>query len=259
MKPLRELGSCFFIASLFLGSLPLQANLLKNPGFEETASGSESPSSWATSADGSGKAALTDKDVHSGQKAIIIPANTAVEQKVDSVAPGAYLARCWVKSETEQPVTFLVRNPDRPWVSYTCAELRVPKGKWTELEAFCAVDVTGPLTVSLGGMSKEFRLYHGTATEMGSSIIADDFELVRYEPKISGVLNVWDVKNQSDLVPDWPAKRGWSEVKSPGHVFAGTPAVQGGPLAGVVRSSDGGLMVYSTQSGALKQCFVKIG
>ena len=230
-------------------------NLLKNPGFEVAASSANTPPNWATRSDSVGKAMLTDQEAHAGRHGLAIPAHTAVEQKVDPVAPGAYLARCWVKSESAQPVTFLLQDSDRPWAAYTCAELKVPSGRWVQIEAFCAMDQTGTLTLTLGGMSREFRPYHGVAGEMGSPIVADDFELIRYEPKPStgpAPLAVWDAKKELGPLFDWSAKDQWSLVDSPAHTFAGTPVFQGGHLAGAVRNNDGGLAIYSVQEGRLK-------
>ncbi len=163
-----------------------EQNLLKNPGFEEMAKAWTPPPNWITTTDSLGKAKVTDGEAHGGRHAIAIPANAAVEQTIGPVLPGAYLARCWVKSESEQPVTFLLQNPDRPWAAYTCAEIKVPRGKWVQIEAFCPVDRSGPLTLTVGGMSREFRFYHGVAGEMAAPIIADDFELIRYQPNPSG-------------------------------------------------------------------------
>ena len=198
---------------------------------------------------------VTDKEAHGGRHAIAIPAHTSVEQKVDSVLPGAYLARCWVKSESEQPVTFLLQDSDRPWAGYTCAEIKVPKDQWVQIEAFCALDQDGSLTLTLGGMSQEFRSYHGAGAEMGAPIIADDFELIRYEPKPpAGLapLAVWDAKKELGATFDWSAKDQWSLVENAAHAFAGTPVLQGRHLVGVVRQSDGGLAIYSAQTGGLK-------
>jgi hypothetical protein len=230
-------------------------NLLKNPGFEDAASGVDTPPNWATRSDSLGKAVLTDKEAHAGRHAVAIPAHSSVEQKIDSAAPGAYLARCWVKSEAEQPVTLLLQDSDRPWAAYTCAEIKVPRDQWVQIEAFCALDRSGSLTLTLGGMSQEFRLYHGLGGEMGAPIIADDFELIRYEPKPSAglaPLAVWDAKKELPPMFDWSTREQWSRVEDPTHTFAGTPVIQGRHLAGAVRKSDGGLLVYSVQIGGLK-------
>ena len=176
-----------------------------------------------------------------------------MEQRLDPAPAGAYLARCWVKSPTEQPVTFLLQDSGKPWAAYALAEIRVPAGQWVQLKSFCALNHNGSLTLALGGRSKEFNLYHGTAGEMGSPIIADDFELIRYEPKAAAKPAVWDAKTELGPAFDWSAKNQWLPVDDSAHVFAGTPVIQGRHLAGAVRQSDGGLAVYSVQEGRLKQ------
>ena len=234
---------------------PAEQNLLKNPGFEEIGQSLDAPPNWITTTDSLGKAKVTDGEAHGGRHAIAIPANAAVEQTIGPVLPGAYLARCWVKSESEQPVTCLLQNPDRPWAAYTCAEIKVPRGKWVQIEAFCPVDRSGPLTLTVGGMSREFRFYHGVAGEMAAPIIADDFELIRYQPNPSGglaQLTVWDAKKELGTTFDWSARNQWPLVENAGHLFAGTPVLQGRHLVGVGRQADGGLAVYSAQTGGLK-------
>jgi hypothetical protein len=237
-----------------------EQNLLKNPGFEDVAPGGDTPPNWATGADSMGKAVLTDKGAHAGQHGVGIPAHSTVEQKVGAAAPGAYVARCWVKSEAEQPVTLLLQDPDRPWAAYTCSEIKVPRDQWVQLEAFCALDRSGSLTFTLGGMSKEFRFYHGVAGEMGAPIIADDFELIRYEPKPPAELAplaVWDAKKELPPLIEWSAKDQWAKIESPTHTFAGTPVLLGRHLAGAVRNSDGGLVISAVQEGGLKpRCVV---
>ncbi len=230
-----------------------EENLLKNPGFEEMAPGTVTPPSWTTTTDSVGTARLTDNGAHGGGKAIAIPAHTSVEQKVGSLSAGAYLARCWVKSESEQSVTFLVEDTDQPWAAYTCSEIKVPRRDWVQIESFCALDRNGSLTLRLGGMSKEFNLYHGTSQEMGSAIVADDFELIRYEPKLAALLAVWDANKELGPMPAWSAKEHWSPVESAAHKFTGTPVIQGRHLAGAVRKSDGALIVYAVQASGLKQ------
>ncbi|MGO8675716.1 MAG: hypothetical protein ACLQVX_07575 [Limisphaerales bacterium] len=230
-----------------------EQNLLKNPGFEETAPGIDTPPGWVTTADSAGKAGLTDKETHGGRNAIAIPAQSAVEQKLDSAVAGAYLARCWVKSQSEQPVSFLLQDSDKPWTGYAISEIKVPRDKWVRLESFCVLDQSGSLTLRLGGMSKEFNLYHGTSGEMGSPIVADDFELIRREPGSSAEPVVWDAKMELGAVFDWSARDQWSRVDSPGTGFAGTPVIQGRHIVGAVRKSDGGLILYSVREGRLKQ------
>ena len=230
-----------------------EQNLLKNPGFEEGNSQAESVPNWVTVADSASKARLTEEEAHTGHKAIAIPANTAIEQKVDSLDPGAYLARGWIKSEAEQYVTFLLRNPERPWAAYACAEIRVPRGQWTRLEVFCPLDQRGALTLTLGGMSKEFHLYHGTAQDMTAPIIADDFELVRYQGGTPAPVTVWDATTTQGAPLDWSARSGWARMSGAARSFVGTPVIESGPLAGVVRQSDGALVVYSVADGTSGQ------
>src|SRR5215469_1961798 len=167
---------------LAIGLRAAEQNVLKNAGFEEAGSSAEAIAHWITAPGSAAQVSVTDREAHSGSKAIAIPANSSLEQRVESLPAGAYLARCWVKSEVEQSITFLVRNPDEPWVAYNCAELKVSPGQWTRLEVFCPLDRAGPLAVTFGGVSKEFHLYHGTSQDMNAPVIADDFELVRYEP-----------------------------------------------------------------------------
>lgn len=237
-----------------------EQNLLKNPGFEDAASGAATLPNWATSAESMGKATFTDKAAHAGQQSVAIPAHSAIEQKINSASPGAYVARCWVKSGAEQPVTLLLQDTGRPWAAYTCAEIKVPRDQWVQIEAFCALDRAGSLTLTLGGMSKEFRFYHGVAGEMGAPIMADDFELIRYEPKPpAGLapLAVWDAKKELPPIFDWSDKDQWSRVEDPTHTFAGTPVLLGRHLAGTVRKNDGGLVISALQAGGLKpRCVV---
>ncbi|MGH7972708.1 MAG: carbohydrate binding domain-containing protein, partial [Limisphaerales bacterium] len=223
-------------------------NLLKNPGFEESGSSVENPPGWVTRNESAGKASVTDKETHSGRNALTIPANTAVEQKVSIVAAGAYMVRCWVKSESDQTVTILLEDPDRPWAAYNCAEVKVPAGQWTQIESFCALDQQGSLTLTLGGMSKEFRLYHGTSAELKSPILADDVELVRYEPARAQIA-VWDVAEDAASL-DWSTRDKWRKVESSStYSFAGTPVIQGRHMVGAARANDGGLSIYCVQDG----------
>lgn len=231
-------------------------NLLKNPGFEEITSAPENPPNWAATTDGAGKVLITNNVAHGGLNAIAIPAHTAIEQKLDSMVAGPYLARCWVKSEADQPITFFLRDADRPWAAYNCAEIKVPRGQWVQLEVFCALDRSGSLTLTLGGTSKEFRNYHGTEGEMAAPIIADDFELIRYEPRSASAVappTAWDAKKELSPNFDWSARDQWSLVDGPERTFAGTPVIQGRHVVGAVRKSDGGLAIYAVQDGRLKQ------
>lgn len=250
----------FLVALAFSAATGVaDTNLLKNPGFEETALDPENAPAWHTAADSVGKAVLTAKEVHQGQKAISLPPNTSIEQTIPSAAAGAYLARCWVKSEAAQTLTFLLRNTEAPWAGYTCAELNVPQGQWVQIEAFCVMDQSGSLSLSLGGVSKTFHPYHGTEQDMASPIVADDFELVRYEgePARSDSVKVWDARKEPAAKLDWSDKDHGSPVDSPAHAFEGMPIIQGRHLVGTWRQADGALTVYSVQEGKLeKRCVV---
>jgi hypothetical protein len=253
---LAVISTCLLFTN---GSSWAGQNLLKNPGFEELAPEANNPPNWTTRADGAGRILLADSESHAGKHGVSIPANTSVEQSVESLPAGAYVARCWVKSQAAQPVTFLLQDPARPWAAYNCVETKVAPGQWVQLEAFCDLDCAGSLTLTLGGMSKEFRLYHGTGGEMGSPIIADDFELTRYKPNTPELrqLGVWDSKQEVGPAFDWSAKDRLSAVDNAAHDFLGTAVIQDRHLVGAIRRSDGGLAIYSMLGGRLKpRCVV---
>ena len=229
-----------------------QRNLLNNPGFEDSSVGGNIPG-WTTREDSAGKAAVSDTAARSGAHGLAIPANTAVEQKVEATA-GAYLARCWVKSQQDQTVTLLLQDPDRPWSAYSCEETKVHAGEWVQLQVFCALNRDGALSLTVGGMSKEFRLYHGTAGEMSSPIVADDFELTRYERSAdTASVTVWDSQKELGPTPNSSAaaKAQWRAVEKSGQTFAGTAIVQARQILGSVRKSDGGLILYAEHEGTL--------
>jgi hypothetical protein len=216
-------------------------NLLQNPGLEEPAGNTGTPPHWSTAAGSSGEPQVTDQSSHGGQHALTIPAYTAVEQKVESAKAGAYVARGWVNSEAEQSITFVVQDTNQPWVGYTCAEIKVPSNQWTQVETFCSLDREGSLTLTLGGASKDFRDYHGVSARMRSSIIVDDLELFRYEPKSApGPLTVWEVK-QGAL--EWSKRSQWSQVRTSANSLAGAGVIQSPRLVGMVRTSDGSLEI----------------
>jgi len=229
-----------------------QENLLKNPGFEEGASKENSPPNWTSVGEGAGRAQLSDTRAKSGRQCLAIPAHTAVKQQIEKAEAGAYVARCWINSQSEQSVTLILQDADRPWAAYTCSEVSVPSNRWVQVEVFCAMDRSGTLALEVGGTSKEFRFYHGTAGEMGSSILIDDCELIRYEPKTPPGLAVWDAQKELGPMFDWSAKDQWSPVESQSHVSAGTPVFLGRHLAGSVRKEDGGLAIYSVQDQTLR-------
>jgi len=249
----QRIAAWLAIASTCFATAGVSAaqNLIKNAGFEELGSGTDNTANWTTRTDSAGKISLGEGEAHAGRHAIEIPANTSVEQRVDSLPAGAYVAKCWIKSKAAQAVTVLLQDPDRPWAAYSCSETKVAAGQWVQLEAFCNLDLNGSLSLTLGGMSKEFRLYHGTAGEMTSPIVADDFELTHYEPAAHEPL-VWDTQQELGLAFDWSGKDKLAQVENPSHDFTGTAVIEARHLVGAVRKSDGGLAIYSVQAGKLK-------
>ena len=250
MNKLRLL-CCF--SALALASARADQNLLKNPGFEETSANDRTPAEWARTGPGSAEIVVTDKEAHDGRQSAAIPAGSAIEQRVDNAPAGAYQLRCWVKSETEQAVTLVLQDPDRPWEAYSCTELRVPKNQWTQLQAFCALDRKGSVSVMLGGTTEEFRLYHGVAGKMDSGILLDDCELVRHEPAAASAVKVWDAQQNFSGAPDWPPQAGWRPAASDPIAFSGAPVFQARHLAGTVRDTDGGLVICAVQGQVLKE------
>jgi hypothetical protein len=219
-----------------------EENVLKNAGFEDAAAGATAPH-WS-STDGAGKPQTNDKDAHEGKQCLALPAHTGAEQTVENLEAGAYVARCWVKSEASQSITLLLQNAARPWAVYSCTELQVPSNQWVQLEAFCDLDQKGSLTFMLGGTSAEFRLYHGTPGDMTSPILVDDCRLFRSEAKMASAVTIWEMKNDSTAAFDWPSKQGWSQVDA-GHAIAGTPVFRSRHIAGAFRKDNGGLMLYA--------------
>jgi hypothetical protein len=229
-----------------------QGNLLKNPGFEETAQDQGAPPNWQSKGQGPERVRVLDKEAHEGRQCVSIPAHSAIEQRIDNAEPGAYVLRCWVKSEADQPVTLLLQDPDRPWSAYTCAEIQAPKDQWTQMEASCVLDQKGTLSLTLGGMSKDFRNYHGVAGEMKAPILADACELIRYTLPTPPRFAMWDANRELTAAPDWSAKAEWSPVDGQSHAFRGSPVFQARHLAGAVRNVDGALALYSIQGQTLK-------
>ncbi len=223
-------------------------NLLQNPGFEEPAGNTGTAPRWSTAVGGSGQPQVTNQGPHGGRQALTIPAYTAVEQKVEAAKTGAYVARAWVKCEAGQSITFLVQDSNQPWVGYTCAEIKVPANQWTQVETFCALDRDGSLTVTLGGVSKDFRDYHGVSATMRTPIIVDDLELFRYEPN-AGPVTVWEAKEGTS---DWSKRSQWSQVQTPANSLAGTAVIQSPRLVGMVRASDGSLEISAVRDDQLK-------
>lgn len=220
-------------------------NLLRNPGFEE----GDSLVSWETQTDGQSKVSMSNIGAHTGQRCLLIPAHSAVEQQIKIAQSGAYLARCWVKSDTEQKVSFILQDTNRPWAVYTYADFQIPKGQWLPIEIACDVDKEGTLTLALGGMSQEFCNYHGTKEVMGSPVFADDFELIRNEVKAPSLVELWDSKKdlQGKLV--LADKNQWTAIEGQKSSFEGSPVFQSRHLAGTVRKDDAGLVLYASQDG----------
>jgi hypothetical protein len=223
-------------------------NLLQNAGFEEAGDNAASAPHWSTAVGSGDKPQVTDQAFHGGRRALAIPAYTAVEQKVGSAKAGAYVARAWVKSEAEQRITWVVQDSNQPWVGYTCSETKVPSNQWVQIETFCCLDRDGSLTVTLGGVSRDFRLYHGVSGVMGSSITADDVELFRCEPS-TGPVTVWEAK-QGAL--DWSQRGQWSQVEAARDFVAGTCVIQSPRLVGAVRKTDGSLQISAIRDDQLR-------
>ncbi len=228
-----------------------EPNLLKNPGFEEPGALPDAVPGWVMRADGPPGARITDREAHGGRECVAIPGRAALEQQVSKLTPGAYLVRGWVKSEATQAVTLLVQDISRPWAAYSCTEVTVPQGQWTQVSAFCPLNQAGSLTVTVGGMSAEFRAYHGAGAEMAAPILADDFELIRYEPPTAPQLALWDAPKGAAGNLDWPARGRWTNVAATAHPFAGTAVFQSRSLVGVVQPRDGSLVLYGLQGSAL--------
>jgi hypothetical protein len=239
------------VAALTVQPVLAQENLLKNPSFEESAREDGTPPNWERIGQNAARITVTDREAHEGRQCVSIPAQCAVEQRIENAPAGAYVLRCWVKSESDQPITLVLQDSDRPWEAFSCAEIQAPRNRWTQLQGFCVLDQKGTLTVMMGGMSEQFRLYHGLAGEMTSPILMDACELLRCEPAASPVA-VWDAKKEWAAMPDWPAKGEWFPVNSQSYSFTGAPVFQARHLAGTVRNTDGGLVICAIESQALK-------
>jgi len=229
-----------------------QENLLKNPSFEASAREDGTPPNWERIGPNAARVTVTDREAHEGRQCVSIPAQCAVEQRIQNAPAGAYVLRCWVKSESDQPITLLLEDLDRPWEAFSCAEFKAPRNQWTQLQAFCVLDQKGTLTVRMGGMSEQFRLYHGLAGEMTSPILMDACQLLHCEPAASAPVAVWDARKELSAMPDWSAKSQWSPVNTQSYSFTGAPVFQARHLAGTVRNTDGGLVICAMESQALK-------
>jgi hypothetical protein len=226
--------------------------LLKNPGFEEPPGAGGGPANWNGIGNGVTQIAVTDKEAHEGRRCISVPAATAVEQRVDGAESGAYRFQAWVKSDADQPVTIVLQDPDRPWEAYSCTEVSVPKNQWTQVQAFCVLDKNGSLAAMVGGMTDEFRLYHGLSGKMGAQILLDGCELTRFEAVAKSDVEVWDAKKELSGVADLSVKGEWDQVRNASFAFKGSPVFQARHLAGTVRATDGGLVIYAVQGEALQ-------
>jgi hypothetical protein len=235
------LPACLLFA-LAVSSAPAQTNLLKNRGCEDAAARGGAPPGWTATGEATARITVTGKETHDGRQCAAIPASTAAEQRVENAEAGAYVLRCRVKSEADQPVTILMQDTNRPWAAYSLTELPVPKDQWTQLEAFCVLDKKGSLTVAVGGMSKEFNLYHGVSGQMTSPILLDGCELTRSEPA-SAPVSFWDAKPPLTAPPDWTGRDKWTPINSQTYAFTGSPVFKARQLTGTVRASDGGLVV----------------
>ncbi|HEY3855904.1 MAG TPA: carbohydrate binding domain-containing protein [Verrucomicrobiae bacterium] len=204
-----------------------EGNLLKNARFEEASSGGGA-TSWQGVGAGAADVKLVTAGAHEGQQAVLVPAATAVEQRVAGAMAGAYEFRCWVKSEADEPVTIVLQDPDEPWEAYSCTELPVKKDEWTELKAFCALDRGGKIAVSVGGFTDEMRPYHGVLGKMKAPILVDACELTRHEPTVASAVESWNAPS-------------------------GTTGLKARHIAGIARSSDGGLVISSAIGGTFKE------
>ena len=204
-----------------------QPNLLQNAGFEEPADTAGGPPHWNTGDGSSGKPQVTETGYHSGRHAVALPPHSALEQTVGSAKAGAYIARAWVKSEVDQTIALLVQDTNQAWVGYACAEIKVPKDQWVQIETLCALDREGNLTLTLGELSKDFRLYHGVSAQTRYPILVDDLELVRNVPRTA-------------------------PVEASANSAAGALRISSARLVGMVRTNDGSLEISSVVGGQLK-------
>lgn len=235
--------ACLICASMAVLNAQVYGNFLKNPGFEEGGSANAPATGWTAPADSAQIASVIDQGAHDGNHCLAIPAESAVEQHIDHATAGAYLARCWVKSDAEQRITFVLSDPNRPWAGYNLVEAKVPKNKWTQIEVFCTLDEDGSLTFRAGGTSREFRAYHGPESDMRSPILLDDCELIRTEPATAPTLALWDANSAADALP-WPPKEKPINATTTAP-FNQTPVFLSRHLAGAVRKSDGALVLYA--------------
>lgn len=238
-----------FVEALLLFSQPLRLrgseNLLTNAGFEEVATLDGNVPGWSVRGDNQGRPGLRDGAGHSGHFGLYLTGNTSVEQRVTGVASGAYVARCWVKSEADQSISLVLQDPDQPAVAFAYTDLKVPKDRWISLEAFCPLDRPGTFNLVIGGMSSEYRKYHGGTSEMKAPVIVDDCELTRYQATDTPTPTVWDAGKNLNSNLDWTQTAAWSVIEEPARVFAGRPVFRDRQVAGEIRLEDGAVRLYA--------------
>jgi hypothetical protein len=244
-------AACFLLA---LSNQPAlaQENLLANPSFEAAAPADGLPPHWEQIGEDGARITVTDKEAHEGRQCLSLPAQCAIEQRIENAPAGAYVLRCWVKSESDQLVTLCLQDHDRPWEAFSCAERQAPKDQWTQLQAFCVLGRPGALTVMIGGMSDQFRLYHGVAGKMTSPILLDACELVRSEPAASAPVEVRDMGKEWPNSPFGSLKSSWPTVPAGSNSLPVDPVFVSRNLFGMVRSTDGGLVVWAVEDQGVK-------
>ena len=210
----NRLCSLILSAGLSIPALAAETNLLQNAGFEESADASGGISRWTLPVGVSAKPQLTDQTPHDGKQALILPAHGAVEQNIASAKAGAYVARAWVKSQTDQTLSLLVQDPNQAYLGFTLAEVRVPANQWTKIETFCSLQKDGTLTYTLGELSGDFRNYHGVSAMTRNPIEVDDLELIRFEAKTPTPVSASKEKVQTDRLIGKPLADGSLEILS---------------------------------------------
>lgn len=206
--------SLLLIVGISIPALAAETNLLQNAGFEESADASGGISRWTLPVGVNAKPQITDQTPHDGKQALILPAHGAVEQNIASAKAGAYVARAWVKSQTDQTLSLLVQDPNQAYLGFTLAEVRVPANQWTKIETFCSLQKDGTLTYTLGELSGDFRNYHGVSAMTRNPIEVDDLELIRFEGKTPTPVSASKEKVQTDRLIGKPLADGSLEISS---------------------------------------------
>jgi hypothetical protein len=200
-KQAKKTISLFFLllsAGIAIPAFGAQTNLLQNPGFEDPSDANGNLAKWSLPVGITAKPQLTDQSPHDGKQALNLPARGSIEQKIESTKAGAYVARAWVKSQTEQTISLLVQDPNQGWLGFTLAEIKVPANQWTQIETFCSLQKDGSLTYTLGELSADFKNYHGVSAMTRNPIMVDDLELIRYEPQTPAPVTATDNKVQTE-------------------------------------------------------------